>query len=90
MANKKITDLIFNGRQLVASEEISRVVFNGKIIWPYQAGKPTIQRIVLNGEVLFKRERPYLEIEKQSVWLTQENDWYGQNNVHTNTSFNVE
>lgn len=90
MANKKITDLIFNGRQLVASEKISRVVFNGKIIWPYQAGKPTIQRVVLNDEVLFKRELPYLEIEKQSVWLTQENDWYGQNNVHTNTSFNVE
>ena len=90
MANKKITDLIFNGRQLVSSEEISSGVFYVKIIWPYQAGKPTIQRIVLNGEVLFKRERPYLEIEKQSVWLTQENDWFGQNNIYTNTSFNVE
>lgn len=92
MASKKITDLVLNGRQLLTSAKINRVIFNGKVIWPPQPGEPTIQQVVLNGEVLYSHsaEKPYLEVEKLVVWLTQDNNWFGQNNVHTNTSFNVE
>lgn len=92
MANKKIADLMFNGRRLISGANINRVVFNGKVLWPPQQNLPTIQRIVFNGEVLYNRsaETPYLEVEKLTVLLDQDNNWYGQNHVYTNTTFKVE
>ena len=92
MADRKIFDLMFNGTSLIASDRINRIVFNGKVLWPPQQNLPTVQRVVLNGEVLYDRsgETPYLEIEKLKVILDQDNNWFGQNNVYTNTTFKVE
>nr|DAL73345.1 MAG TPA: hypothetical protein [Caudoviricetes sp.] len=92
MASRKITDLMFNGRQLISAANINRILFNGKVIWPPQTNLPTVQRVVFNGEVLYDRsaETPYLEIEKLLVILDQDNNWFGQNKVLTNTTFKVE
>nr|DAM23525.1 MAG TPA: hypothetical protein [Caudoviricetes sp.] len=93
MANRKIADLVFNGRKLLSVESIRRVVYNGKVIWPFTEGQndPTIQRIVLNGEVLFDRNSiPYLNVEKEVVYVDQDPSIESINRIFTNTTFVVE
>ena len=55
MANRKIADVVLNGRRLLSGEAVRRVLFNGQVIWPLAEGQntPTIQRVVYNGEVLY-------------------------------------
>ena len=35
MANRKIADMVLNGRRLLSGEAIRRVLFNGQVIWPF-------------------------------------------------------
>lgn len=93
MANRKISDMVLNGRRLLSGEAIRRVLFNGQVIWPFTEGQPgpTIHRVVLNGEVLYDRSSlPYLEIEKLVVYVSQNPAEESKNMVFTNTEFTVE
>lgn len=69
---------------------ISRIVYNGRIIWPVQKDTDSIKRVVFNGRILYEvKEIPYLSLEKEYVWLDEYNDWYDTNQVLTNTSFYI-
>lgn len=93
MANRKITDVVLNGRRLLSGEAVRRVLFNGQVIWPFIEGQvaPTIQRVVYNGEVLYdRRSLPYLDIYKLIVYVSQDPLEESKNMVFTNTEFTVE
>ena len=93
MANRKIADVVLNGRRLLSGEAVRRVLFNGQVIWPLAEGQntPTIQRVVYNGEVLYdRRSLPYLDIEKLIVYVSQDPSEESKNMVFTNTEFTVE
>lgn len=93
MADRKIADMVLNGRRLLSGEAIRRVLFNGQVIWPFTEGQPdpTVQRVVLNGEVLYDRSSlPYLEIEKLVVYVSQNPAEESKNMIFTNTEFTVE
>lgn len=93
MPDNRLYDLVYNGRHLLTEEgAISRVVLNGQVIWPLPAaGDPTIQRVVFNGQVLWARSsEPYLNVEKQIVFLDEYNDFTDINRIFTNTTFIVD
>ena len=70
--------------------KISRIVYNGRIIWPVQKEGASINRVIFNGRILWEaKEIPYLSLEKEYVWLDEYNDWYDTNQVFTNSSFTV-
>lgn len=70
--------------------KISRVIYNGRIIWPVQNTGESIKRVILNGRIFWEvKEIPYLSLEKEYVWLDEYNDWFNTNQVLTNSSFTV-
>lgn len=52
--------------------------------------KRYVSRIVLNNQVIYKRDKYYLELEKSKVYLNKLNDYRDTNRLLTNTTYKVD
>lgn len=71
-------------------EKPSELIYNLRRIGQVIINKRRIGRIVLNGYIIWpKSEEPYLQLEKDKVFLHEYNNFQDTNDVYTNTDFQV-
>lgn len=72
-------------------EKPSELIYNLRRIGQVIINKRRIGRIVLNGYIIWptKSNKPYLQLEKDKVFLHEYNNFQDTNDVYTNTDFQV-
>lgn len=73
-------------------EKLTSLSHNKRPVGEIIHNKRYVSRIVLNNQVIYKRDKYYLELEKSKVkvYLNQFNDYHNTNRLLTNTTYKVD
>lgn len=71
-------------------KHLTKLIHNQRVVQMAVCNKRRILRAVYNGETIWELDlTAKLELEKQYVWLLENNAWENTNRVYTNRTFKV-